>query len=262
MILQQIINYLEEVAPRHLQESYDNAGLIYGDRAKEISGAIISLDCTEDVVDEAIAAGYDLIISHHPIVFSGIKQFDLNNYVHRVVVKAIQNDIAIYAIHTNLDNVLENGVNQKIAQKLGLVNLEILRKKSEDSNEIGAGVIGNLQVPHSEEDFLKHIKTSMNLQVMKHTTLLGGSVRRIAVCGGSGGFLLKDAIAQKADFFITADYKYHEFFDANAKVVIADIGHYESEYFTIELLFELLTQKFPKFAARCTKVVTNPIFYY
>jgi len=223
---------------------------------------LVSLDCTEAVVDEAIELGYNLIVSHHPIVFSGIKKFDPSNYVHRVVVKAIKNDIAIYAIHTNLDNVLDHGVNQKIAEKIGLSNCKILRVKDSENEMIGSGVVGQLLEPMTPEKFLAHIKNTMNLGTIKHTSLLHKEIRTVAICGGAGSFLLTDAIAAEADIFITSDYKYHEFFDADGKIIIADIGHYESEYFTIELLFKLLKEKFPKFAARCTKVVTNPINYY
>ena len=261
MILHDIISYLEEVAPPHLQESYDNSGLIYGHH-DEITGALISLDCTEAVVDEAISLGYNLIVSHHPIVFSGIKKFDYDNYVHRVVIKAIRHNIAIYAIHTNLDNVLDHGVNQKIAQKIALSNCRILRPKDPSMPDVGSGIIGELSAEMGPKSFLDHLKSSMNLQTIKHTALLERPVKTVAICGGAGSFLLADAKAAGADMFITGDYKYHEFFDADGKTTIVDIGHYESEYYTIELLFELLTQKFPKFAARCTKVVTNPIKYY
>ncbi len=262
MILRDIINHLESIAPPHLQEFYDNSGLIFGNLDQSIGGALISLDCTEAVVDEAIELGYNLIISHHPIVFSGIKQFDPSNYVHRVVVKAIKNDIAIYAIHTNLDNVLDHGVNQKIAEKIGLIDCEILKPKTPENKTIGSGILGSLSEPMAPKKFLAHIKQAMLLATIKHTALINKKISMVAVCGGSGSFLLADAISARADIFITSDYKYHEFFDANGKIIIADIGHYESEYFTIELLFKLLKEKFPKFAARCTKVVTNPINYY
>jgi putative NIF3 family GTP cyclohydrolase 1 type 2 len=178
------------------------------------------------------------------------------------VIKAIQHNIAIYAIHTNLDNVLNHGVNQKIAQKIGLCNCTILRPKDPQEPRIGSGVIGDLPEAIDSVAFLDHLKASMNLNIIKHTALLSRPVQRVALCGGVGSFLLADAKAAGADIFVTADYKYHEFFDADGVITIIDIGHYESEYFTIELLFELLTEKFPKFAARSTKVVTNPINYY
>ncbi len=266
MILKDLIDYLEEVAPLRFQEKYDNAGLIYGDLNAELTGALISLDCTEEVIQEAIETNCNLVVSHHPIVFGGIKKFSLDNYVHKTVIKAIKNDVAIYAIHTNLDNVLRSGVNEKIAKKLDLKNLKILRPHPLDRMEtaytLGSGVVGELVEHMDESDFLAHIKARLNTGIIKHTRLLNKVVKTVAVCGGSGSFLLNDARMVGADFYITADFKYHEFFDANNDLVIADVGHYESEYYTIELLFELLKKKFHKFAARSTKVVTNPVNYY
>lgn len=364
MKLKELTQYLESVAPLSYQESYDNAGLIVGLPEMEIGQAIISLDCTEEVVDEAIALGANLIISHHPIVFKGLKKFRGSTYVERVVMKAIKHDIALYAIHTNLDNVLA-GVNGKIAERLGLQAISILSQKemayrklavfiphdhadvlrqalfaagagtiglysecsynlegygtykaSEEakpfsgktgelhsepelkieviypiykeravlaamyehhpyeevaydiiqlqnkSSEIGAGVIGNLPIAMSEPDFLGFLKERMNATVIRHTALRGKTVQRVAVCGGAGGFLLQDAIKFGADAFITADYKYHEFFDAEGKTIIADIGHFESEQFTQELLLEIIQKKFSNFAVRLTGVDTNPIKYY
>ena len=265
MILQQITDYLEEIAPLRFQESYDNSGLIVGDKSTEITGAIISLDCTPSVIMEAKEAGCNLIISHHPIVFSGIKKFNANYYVHKAVILAIKHDIAIYAIHTNLDNVLRSGVNQKIAQRLGLDRLSTLKSHllnpMETAYEVGAGIIGHLPNPLSESDFLLKLKSDMNASVIRHTSLLDKDIQSVAICGGAGSFLLPQAIAAGADIYVTADYKYHEFFDANGQIIIADIGHYESEYYTIELLLGLLTKKFPNFAARSTTVVTNPVNY-
>jgi dinuclear metal center YbgI/SA1388 family protein len=261
--LRELTDYLETIAPLDLQESYDNAGLIFGDPDAEISSALISLDCTEEIVDEAIALGCQMVISHHPIVFRGIKKLGFSHYVDRTMIKAIQNNIAIYAIHTNLDNVLNDGVNQKIAQKLHLDHLQILRPKmSADTELVGSGIIGMLSQPMTEIDFLKHIRENLGTSLIKHTVLIGSKVQKIAICGGSGSFLLSDAIRAECDFFITADFKYHEYFEANGQIVIADIGHYESEYYTVELIFELLKKKFHKFAAHCTKMVTNPVRYY
>ncbi len=265
MKVKEVTTYLEDIAPLRFQEKYDNAGLIYGDPNMDVNGALISLDCTPDIIDEAISLGVNMVISHHPIVFKGIKQFRPNYYVDQTIIKAIKNDIAIYAIHTNLDNVLRCGVNEKIASKIGLENIDILRPSPLDRMEteytLGAGVIGDLHTPMDEQVLLDHLKHSLHLQVIKHTALLGAQAKKIAICGGSGSFLLSDAIRQGADVYISADFKYHEYFDANGQILIADIGHYESEYSTIELLFELLTQKFPKFAAHSTKVVTNPVNY-
>ena len=266
MKLNEIINFLEEIAPLRFQEGYDNSGLILGDPEESIRGAIVSLDCTERVVREAIENNCNLVISHHPIIFRGIKQFDHNNYVEKAVMLAIKHDIAIYAIHTNLDNVLQNGVNQKIAQKLHLQDIVTLRPHVsahlETNYELGSGAIGRLSKELDPIDFLDRIKDQMNLKNIRHTKILNRKISKIAVCGGSGSFLLPAAKKAGADVFITADFKYHEFFDANDEIIIIDIGHYESEYFTIELLIELISNKFPKFAARYTKVITNPVFYY
>lgn len=261
--IKEVTDYLESIAPLHYQESYDNAGLIYGNEEDKVNGVLVSLDLTEEVIDEAIATGSNLIVSHHPIIFRGIKKFT-GHYVDRTIVKAIKNDIAIYAIHTNLDNVLDHGVNSKIAEMIDLKETEILASKLnlDDEGRVGSGVVGSLQNAMTCEEFLEHLKSSMDLKVVKHTDFIPGKVRRIAVCGGSGSFLLESAIAAKADVFVTADFKYHEFFDADGKIMIVDIGHYESERFTINLLHDLLNEKFRKFAARCTKVNTNPISYF
>ncbi|GAA4336776.1 Nif3-like dinuclear metal center hexameric protein [Mucilaginibacter gynuensis] len=364
MKLAELINYLESFAPLAYQEDYDNAGLIVGDAGKEITQALISLDCTETVVDEAIATGCEVIISHHPIVFRGLKKFNGRTYVERVVEKAIKHDIALYAIHTNLDNVI-GGVNTRICETLGLKNLHILAPKSgllkklvtyvplaaaeevkdalfaagagdisnysecsfnvegtgtfkgnEDTNpyvgepgtrhhesevrietiypaaieskiimalilshpyeevaydlynltnkhlQVGSGMVGELDDSVSEEYFLRQVKEKMQAGVIKYTELRGKPVKKVAVCGGAGGFLLKQAIAAGADVFVTADYKYHEFFDAEGKIVIADIGHFESEQFTQQLLFDIIRKKFATFALRLTTINTNPVKYF
>jgi dinuclear metal center YbgI/SA1388 family protein len=348
MKIKELITYLETIAPPSYQEEYDNAGLIIGDSAVELKGALICLDAIESIVDEAIELGCNLIIAHHPIVFRGLKRLNGKNYVERVVMKAIKNEIAIYAIHTNLDNVYQNGVNAKIAEKLGLKNTQILAPKQafkklnaylpvqdaevvkgvlfqagaeminglnqgnqvsigreikegnktgkvrlevlfptalkgsvlsalnrftedeipyeissvENYNEkVGSGMIGDLAEPMDEKSFLFFLKKTMNAGVVRYTKLGGKPIQKVAVCGGAGGFLLNNAIAQKADIFITADYKYHEFFDAEGKIIIADIGHFESEQFTIDLLYDIITNKFSNFAAHCTKINTNPVNY-
>lgn len=262
MKLREITDYLESIAPLHLQESYDNSGLLVGHPDQEITNAVISLDATPEVVQEAIDLGCNLVISHHPIVFGGLKRFNYDNYIQRAVMMAIKHDIALYAIHTNLDNVLDGGVNERIAHRLGLSDLQILQVKDAAAPTIGAGVVGQLTVPMATNDFFQHLKTSMNLEVIKHTAVVAQSVERVAVCGGSGSFLLNAAKASGAQVFITADYKYHQFFDADGDIIIVDIGHYESEQFTINLLYDQLTQKFRNFAPHCTKIITNPINYF
>ncbi|MBS7565859.1 Nif3-like dinuclear metal center hexameric protein [Mucilaginibacter sp. Bleaf8] len=364
MKLVELTAYLESIAPLSYQEDYDNSGLIVGNGNQEITQGLISLDCTEAVVDEAIRTGCEVIISHHPIVFKGLKKFNGKTYVERVVEKAIRHNIALYAIHTNLDNVMD-GVNARICQTLGLKNTRILSAKggilkklvtyvpqshaeavrsalfkagagnignysdcsfnadgtgtfkgaantnpyvgqpeqlhyesetrietiypahleskllmalflahpyeevaydlytlTNQHQQVGSGVIGELDMPFDENDFLRHLKDKMQAAVVRHTASTGKPVKKVAVCGGSGGFLLKQAIAAGADVFVTADYKYHEFFDAEGKIVIADIGHFESEQFTQHLLYEIIRKKFSNFAVRLTEINTNPIKYF
>jgi dinuclear metal center YbgI/SA1388 family protein len=364
MKIADIIAHLESIADPSLQEDYDNAGLITGHAGWDCSGAIISLDATEAVVQEAIEKKINLVIAHHPIVFKGLKKINGKNYVEQTIIKAIKNDIAIYAIHTNLDNVSQ-GVNSMIARQLGLVNTKtlsplpgIIKKlqvfvplqyagqvreaiftagaghignysecsfntagtgtfkagegtnpfmgeigKQEQAEEIrvetifpawleqgiltamkaahpyeevaydilplanlhtgiGAGIAGELPAAVDEPDFLRQVQKAFRVPVVKHTILTGRKVRKVAVCGGAGSFLISRAIAAGADFYITADVKYHEFFDANGRLVIADVGHYESEQFTIDLLAGFLREKFPTFAALKTGVNTNPVHYF
>jgi len=260
--IKEINTYLNEVAPYSLQEGYDNAGHLIGDPEMECTGVITCLDSTEAVIDEAIEMGCNLVIAHHPIVFRGLKRFTGSNYIERVVMKAIKNDIAIIASHTNLDNVLQDGVNGKIAEKLGLIKTQpLLKKEVEIPGVIGSGVIGELASEMKAMDFLKFLKETMQVSVVKYTSILEDSIKKVAVCGGAGGFLLNEAIRQNADVFITGDYKYHEFFDADGHLIIADIGHFESEQFTINLLHDIISRKFSTFAAHCTKVNTNPVNY-
>lgn len=361
--LSEITMCLEEVAPLAYQESYDNAGLICGDPEMNITGALICLDSTEAVLDEAISMGCNLVIAHHPIVFSGLKKFNGKNYVERVIIKAIRNNIAIYAAHTNLDAV-ENGVNAVICEKLGLTNtrtlapagnllkkmvvfvpdahteavrnalfeagagrigrydecsfhvsgtgtfragegsdpfvgelgkrhaeaeqrLEVIYPAHQESRLIaalvkshpyeepafdllsltnkhagvGSGRIGELATEMEEMEFLKQLKTVLKTDCVRYTALRGKKVKKVAVCGGSGSFLLPDALRAGADVLVTADFKYHQFFDAEDRLVIADIGHYESEQFTGELFYGILKKKFSTFALHLSKINTNPIKY-
>ncbi len=362
--IKDITDYLETIAPPSLQESYDNAGLITGNPQWQLSGVLICLDALENIIDEAIAKNCNLVVAHHPIVFKGIKQLNGKNYVERVIIKAIKYDIAIFAIHTNLDNVL-HGVNNKIASKLKLSKLSILAPKKQtlqklitfvpitatktilsalsnagagqignykncsfrtsgtgtfepndhanpnignpnqmeevdedrvevifpkylgkkildalknshpyeevayyiqnienDNQEVGAGITGYLDTPMDATQFMDYIKENMAVTCIKHTKLLKKPIEKIAICGGSGSFLLANAIVAKADVYISADFKYHEFFDAEDRITIMDIGHYESEVFTKELIFDLLNKKFTNIAVNFTEQVTNPISYY
>ena len=274
--IHEIVSAFEAVAPLALQESYDNSGLIVGEMGAQVSKALLCLDSTEAVVDEAIAKGCDLIIAHHPIVFGGLKRFTGGDYVQRALIKAIRNNIAIYACHTNLDNVLREGVNERIAQQLGFEAERVLRPVAADFGSFvgigglddsdvfrtaGAGVLCNLQKPMNVLDFLQHLKAKMGVEVVKYTKCDVEMVSKVAICGGAGSFLIGDALRAGADAFITSDVKYHEFFDAEGKMLLCDIGHYESEKYTIDLFSNILSAKFPKFATIFAGTITNPIDY-
>lgn len=261
MKLFELIAYLESVAPLQLQESYDNSGLIYGDLDADVKGVLCALDCTKAILEEAKERNCNVVVSHHPIIFSGIKKINTNHYVDQALIYAIQNHIAIYAIHTNLDNVLHNGVNQKIALKLGLQKIQILNPKN-DNEMTGAGLIGQLPSPLLPDDFLSMVKTVMKAAVIRHTRIVKDSISTIGIAGGSGAYLIKTAILAGCDALVTADIKYHDFFDADDRILLLDIGHYESEHYTIELLYELISQKFSTFATHYTKNITNPVHYF
>ncbi len=364
MKIKDITNHLEKIAPLSYQETYDNSGLIVGNKDSNVLKVLLCLDSIEEVVEEAIKINAQLIIAHHPIVFSGLKKFTGSNYIERTIIKAIKNDIAIYACHTNLDNVLNNGINQKIASKIGLKNTRILAPKKgilkkiityipknnhetvlnelfkagagkignysecsfnnlgtgtfkaeENSNptigekhirhkeeeiktevlvetrllnkvisalisshpyeevaydiisienklsNVGSGIIGELNNEMDFKDFLMMLKSNMNLTSIKYTNQIKETINKVAICGGSGSFLLHDAIKNKADIFITSDYKYHQFFDAENQITIADIGHYESEQYTIDLFNEILSKEFKNLKIVKTSINTNPINY-
>lgn len=262
--LSELITYLESIAPPSYQMSYDNSQLLVGDPSMHVHGVLTTLDCIEQTIDEAIDKKCNVIIAHHPIIFGGLKQLTGSNYVERTVIKAIKHDIAIYAIHTNLDSVLQNGVNGEIAKRLGLNDIRILAPElqHDEKGTIGSGVVGSLGHAMSTKAFLQHLKDEMAVTVIKHTALVKDSISKVAVCGGAGSFLLGQAKRAKADIFITSDFKYHEYFDADGDTIIADIGHYESEQFTIDLLYRLIDQKFSTFAPRKTELSTNPVYYF
>ena len=258
-LIKDITDAMEQWAPLNYQESYDNAGLIVGNPQLKVTGVLITLDSTEDVVDEAIKKGANLIIAHHPIVFSGLKRLNGSNYIERTIIKAIKNDIAIYACHTNLDAVM-TGVNSKICDLLDLENRTILNPRNFE-DEVGSGMVGYLKTEMNELDFLKLIKKQFKAGCVRYTKLLDKKVKKIAVCGGSGSFLLSNAIGADADVFLTSDFKYHQFFDAEEKLVIADIGHFEAEICTQQLIYDYLKNKFTTFATHFSAVNTNPINY-
>lgn len=363
MLVKDIVNIIEDHAPTALQEDYDNAGLILGSSEQEIKGVLVCLDITEKVIDEAIMHGIDMIVSHHPLIFRGLKRITGVNDQERVIIKAIQNNIAIYAAHTNLDHI-EQGVSGIIADKIGLINREILAPLkgmlmklvtfvphthaevlrnalfeagageignysscsynvegygtfkanynanphvgtvgqiheepelrievvlpaytknrvvtalyashpyeepafdliplSNDWNNVGAGMIGEFEQSENTEDFIQRMKVVFGTKAIKHTQIISDKVKRIAFCGGSGSGLLNEAIRKGAEVFISADFKYHDYFAAEGKLVIIDPGHYEMEHLTKELFYEIIQKKIPTFAVRISEINTNPIQY-
>ncbi len=257
MIVKDFTSVLEELAPLSVQESYDNSGLQIGNEQDIVSKILFTIDVTEAVIQEAIDTNADLIISHHPLIFNSLKQINDSTMVGRCIKLAIQNHIAIYACHTNID-IVRNGVNQKICEKIGLQNCEFLVEKNENS---GDGMIGKLPTPQNTKEFLQDIKKIFNCNAIRHSKINKDTIQTVAICGGSGSFLIEDAISQNADIFITADVKYHDFFRANNKIIIADIGHYESEQYTKDIFYDTLIKKFYNFAFQISKVSTNPINY-
>lgn len=259
----EIFDFLESIAPLHLQESYDNSGLLIGSIDQEVTGTIICLDCTEAVLDEAIARGCNLVIAHHPAIFYGVKRVTGANATERIIRKAIKHDLILYAIHTNLDNTLTHGVNERIARKIGLDIDGILRPKQNSLDPtLGAGIVGYFPGPLSESQFLHLLKDLMKAPVIRHTKLNNRKIQKVAVCGGSGSFLLEDARKAGVHALVTADFKYHNFMDAEEDLLVCDIGHYESEQYTINLLQELISGNFSTFAAHCTGINTNPVHYF
>jgi len=258
MTIKNVSDYIEKIAPLNQSEDFDNVGLLIGNEMTEVKGVLVTLDTLEETVDEAIRKNCNLIVSFHPIIFDGLKKINGNSYVEKVVLKAIQNNIAIYATHTALDNS-NVGVSAKMCEVLGLKNYNILIQK-EDENT-GMGMIGDLHEPMQEEDFLKFTKKTFKTKGIRFSSKIGKSVKKIAVLGGSGSFAISNAIQKKADVYISADFKYHDFFKAEGKILLIDVGHYESEQFTKNLLVEYLTKKFTSFAIILSEKSTNPIYY-
>lgn len=363
MKIKEIVSALERFAPLPLQDGFDNAGLQIGLTDAEATGALLCLDVTEAVLDEAIALGYNLVIAHHPLMFKGCKSITGKDYVERCILKAIKNDIVVYAMHTNLDNA-RNGVNFKIAEKIGLKNLRVLAPKENsllklvtfvpvaeadkvrralfaagcgnignydscsynsegegtfranaearpfcgeigelhrepevrietilpvykereavkallnahpyeepafdlyplknDWKQMGAGLVGELEEPETELEFLKRIKRIFEVECLRHNKLPGREIEKVALCGGAGAFLLPEAIRSGADVFITGEIKYHDYFGHEEEILMAEIGHYESEQYTKEIFYSIIRDLFPNFALQLSKINTNPIKY-
>ena len=229
------------------QESYDNSGLIVGYADAEIDSVLLTVDITEEVMDEAEKLGVGMVISHHPIVFNPLKRLTGGDYVQRVVEHAIRKGIALYACHTNLDAVV-GGLSYKVAGMLELHDVHTLDPIAGNDTGAGFGVVGELAQPVRAEDFLRRVKDVMGLQVIRHSDLHDKPVKRISICTGSGSSLIETAVASGADVYIAADFKYNNFLDAAGRIIIADIGHYESEYCAIDLLYDIITKKITTFS--------------
>ncbi len=275
MQLRKLVEYLEEIVPLEIQESYDNCGLILGNPDQEIHSGIVCLDITEEILEEAINKGANLVISHHPMIFKGIKKLNPAKKNDRIILSAIQNRIAIYALHTNLDKIW-GGVSFQIGEILGLRDLEFLKLYSEKpplpwnpdlvfsaSNKKyqGLGAIGQLESSLPWDQFCNRIKEKMKAKVMRHSAATHKLIQKVGICGGSGSEFIQDALDQDCDIFITADVKYHQFFLDSTKMILVDIGHFETEQFSPELIRKIISNKFPTFNLSLTKLNTNPIYY-
>jgi dinuclear metal center YbgI/SA1388 family protein len=259
MKLKEIIAPLEAFAPLALQESYDNAGLITGNPGTEVTGAVLCLDATEEVLDEALRLGVNLVISHHPIVFRPIKSLAGADNVDRVVIKAIKNDMAIYAAHTNLDRAAR-GMSYVLAGKLGLNSIEVLDTMGAGDGS-GFGAVGELPEPMDAMEFLRMVRSTLDIGCIRHSAPPREKVRRVALIAGSGGDGLEKAIEAGADVFLTADVRYDRFLAAERRILLADIGHFESEICAIELMHDVISKIFPTFALHKSKSGHNPVGY-
>ena len=258
MKVKDIIKVIEDFAPLSIQEGWDNSGLCVGSPEDEVTSVLLALDCTPALVDEAVACGADMIVTHHPLIFSGLKRISPDDMTALAVIKAIKAGIAIYAAHTNADKVLE-GVSGAMAARLGLENVTVLDDEGEG---MGLGAVGDFPVPMTSEAALALVKERFSLKVVKASRPVEGLVSRVAMCGGSGGSLISAARRSGAQLYISGDISYHNFFTPEG-FMIMDIGHYESEIDIVDILFALITKKFPTFAVRITQNInSNPIYYF
>ena len=261
MKIKQVLSALERFAPLPLQESWDNAGLQLGLTEADVSGALLCLDVNEEIVDEAIRKGCNLIVSHHPLLFRGLKQICGQDYVQRCVIKAIKNDIVIVSMHTNMDNA-RDGVNWKMAERLGLVNSQFFAQKVVDGIEAGSGVVGELPEAMAAQGFVELVKRQFDVQCALCNELLQRPIRKVALCGGAGDFLLPDALREGADAFITGEMHYHQYFGYEQQIQICVIGHYQSEQYTSEIFRDIIQRKCPGVRTEIAETSTNPIYYY
>ena len=258
MKVKDIIKVIEDFAPLSIQESWDNSGLCVGSYDAPVTSVLMGLDCTPELVDEAIECGADMIVTHHPLIFSGLKKITPDDQVGAAVIKAIKAGISIYAAHTSADKVIA-GVSGAMAARLGLQNVTIL---DEDGEGTGLGVVGDLPEPLTSEEAIAFVKERFGLKAMRTSRPLEGKISRVAMCGGSGGSLIKAAMSSGAQLYLTGDVSYHNFFTREGFMVM-DIGHYESEIEIVDILFSLLRKNFPTFAVRITQnIYSNPIFYF
>ena len=258
MKVKDIIRVIEEFAPLSIQEGWDNSGLCIGSPEDVVSSVLLGLDCTPELVDEAIACGADMIVTHHPLIFQGLKKISPEDPVGEAVMKAIKAGISIYAAHTSADKVIA-GVSGAMAAKLGLEDVWIL---DEDGEGTGLGVVGNLPEPLSAEEAVRLVKERFGLKAMRTSRPLEGKISRVAMCGGSGGSLIGTAMKSGAQLYISGDISYHHFFTRDG-FMLMDIGHYESEIEIVDILFSLIKKNFPIFAVRITQnIYSNPIFYF
>ena len=255
-----MLSALEQFAPLPLQESWDNAGLQVGLTEAEVSGALLCLDVNERIVDEAIAKGCNLIVSHHPLLFRGLKQISGANDVQRTVIKAIKHDIVVVSMHTNMDNAM-NGVNWKIAEHLGLEETAFFASKNVENIECGSGVIGQLPEAMAADDFILLVKKQFDVDCAMCNEVLRRPISKVAICGGAGDFLLDDAVSQGADAFITGEMHYHQYFGYEQRIQICVIGHYQSEQFTSEIFRDIIQRECPGVRTEMAETCTNPIYY-
>ena len=258
--IKEVLSALERFAPLPLQESWDNAGLQVGLTETEVSGALLCLDVTEKIVDEAIAKGCNLIVSHHPLLFRGLKTISDLTDVQRTVMKVIENRLCVISMHTNMDNA-KDGVNFRIASKLGLHDVRFMASKTVDGVEAGSGVTGSLPEPVAADEFIMAVKKAFDVECAMCNELLQRPVRKVAVCGGAGDFLLDEAISAGADAFITGEMHYHQYFGYEQRIQICVIGHYQSEQFTSEVFREVIERECPGVRTVIAETCTNPILY-
>jgi len=258
--IKEVIDALERFAPLPLQEGYDNAGLQVGLTETEVSGALLCLDVTESIVDEALEKRCNLIVSHHPLLFHAIKTLSDINYVQRTVMKAIENHVTVVSMHTNLDNA-QGGVNFKMAEKIGLEDVRFFDEKIVDDITSGNGVIGVLPTEMDSMAFIDKVKKVFGVECAQCNQLLHRKISKVALCGGAGSFLLDDAIKTGADAFITGEMHYHDFFGHEQEIQIAVLGHYQTEQYTNDILYSILREAFPLLSLYMTETNTNPIKY-